>query len=149
MVSVEFFVENFLHPLEEGEPQPPTRYDEERGLNVMSDGRALVDIELEGGTVTGTKAGGEQDDADRDPEPTTVTMVQAEGYDYMAQAAAVQAGTITLTEANAEATDADEDEDISQLLPSSLSVERSKEWTLGLLGTITNTAVDAESSDFD
>jgi hypothetical protein len=149
MAGAEHFVENFLQPLEEGDFLPPIRYDEERSLNVMSDGRALVDIELEGGTVTGTKAGGEQDDADRDREPTTITLVQSEGVDYTAQAAAVQAGTVTLTEANAEATDADEDDDISQLQHSSLPVERSTEWTLGLLGTITNTAVEAESSDVD
>ena len=148
MAPVEYFVENFLQPLGEGDPQPVIRYNEERSLNVMSDGRALVDIELEGGTVTGTKAGGEQDDADRDREPTTVTLVQSEGYDYTAQVAAVQAGTVTLTEANAEATDADEDDDL-QFMRSVSPTERSTEWILGLLGTITKTAVDAESSDVD
>jgi hypothetical protein len=144
VAPVEHFVENFLQPLEEGEPQPQIRYDEERGLNVMADGRALVDIELDGGTVTGTKASGEQDDADRDPEPTTVTMVQSEGYDYAAQVAAAQAGTITLTEANAEATDADGDEDISQFLRPPAG--RSTEGELGLLGTVTHTATHAEES---
>lgn len=146
VAPAEHFVENFLQPLRAGEPQPPIRYDEARNLNVMPDGRALVDIEFEAGTVTGTRAGGEQDDVDRDREPTTVTLVHSEGVDYTAQASAVQAGTITVTEATAEATDSDED--ISQLLQSP-AVEWSPELTLGLLETITNTAVEAESSDID
>jgi hypothetical protein len=142
----EYFVENFLQPLAAGGRQPSFRYDEDRALNVMSDGRALVDVELEGGTVTFTKAEGERDDSDRDREPTTVTMVEAEGFDHTALTA-LRAGTITLTEANAEATDADEDEDISQLRcrPTAGPAEGS----LGLLGTMTGTRVDAEQTDVD
>lgn len=145
MSKVEYFVEHFLEPLQEGQPAPPIRYDEARGLNVLPDGRALVDVELEGGTVTGTKAGGEQDDADRDPEPTTFTMVQSEGVDDAAQVGAVQAGTITVTEATGEASDSDEYDNLS---PTYLAPQ-SGAWELGLLGTVTHTAVEAESSDID
>ena len=146
--SAAYFVENFLQELSQGEPPPPTHYDESRHLNVTADGRALVDIELDGGTVTGTKAGGEQDDADRDPEPTTVTMVQSEGYDYAAEYPAPQAGTITVTEATAEASDADEE--LSQLLGGSPDFPAPNgTGAVGLLGTITNTAVELENSDVD
>lgn len=147
--SERFLVEHFLQGLRDGDPQPETRFDEERGLNVLLDGRALVDIGLDGGTVTGTKAVAEQDDADRDPEPTTVTLVQAEGFDHTAQTESARAGTITLTEATSEATDADEDEDLSFLHGASITGQHAGERKPGLTGTMTHTAVEAESSDVD
>ena len=138
-------VEHFLKPLREGVEPPETRFDEARSLNVLPDGRALVDIGLDGGTVTSTKAVAERDDADRDPGPTTVTMVQAEGFDHCAGAELPSIGTITFTEANTESSDIDEGDEIVAIgWPGNGTGTGSK-----LLGTITNTAIDAESSDVD
>jgi hypothetical protein len=132
--------------LREGVKSPETRFDETRGLNVLPDGRALVDIGLDGGTVTGTKAVAERDDADRDPGPTTVTMVQAEGFDHSAGAELPSVGTVTFTEASTESSDIDEGDEIAAAAGrlGSGAGAGSK-----LLGTITNTAIDAESSDVD
>ena len=148
-VSQRSFVEHFLQELRDGGPQPETQFDEERSLNVLLDGRALVDVGLEGGTVTGTRAVAEQDDVDRDPEPTTVTMVQAEGFDHAAQADFVGAGTITFTEATSEATDSDEREDLALLSDASPSGRLAGAWKPGLFGTMTHTSVEVESSDRD
>lgn len=141
-----FLVERFLQPLRDGEPGLETRFDEERGLNILSDGRALVDVGLDGGTITGTRASGERDDDDRDPEPTTVTMVQAEGYDdHNALAELVRAGTITFTEANAESSDVDDEGEFS---PPPVS-RRGVLPMAALTGTVTDTAADVERSDVD
>lgn len=140
-----YLVEEFLEPLREGQPGPETSFDEDRGLNVLPNGRALVDLALDGGTVTGTKAFGERDDADRDDEPTTLTMVQAEGFDHAAEAGLGWPGTVTLTEATGEASDADDDDQISATGHASSS-EAAR---ASILGTITHTSVEAESSDVD
>jgi len=139
-------VEHFLKPLHEGVESPETRFDETRSLNVLPDGRALVDIGLDGGTVTSTKAVAERDDADRDPGPTTVTMVQAEGFDHSAGAELQSAGTVTFTEANTESSDIDEgDEIVAAARWPGIGIGSASK----LLATITNTAIDAESSDVD
>jgi len=138
------FVENFLTPLEEGTAVLESHYDEERGLNVTPDGRALIDLGFEGGTVTGTKAMGEQEDRDDDLE--TFTAVEAEGFDHhtaYGDRGLPSAGTMTMTRADAERDDADED--LAQLLVASSPEEPSRR----LLGTVTNTAFEVESSDVD
>jgi hypothetical protein len=147
MEATRHFVENFLSPLEEGSSTPESRYDEQRALNVTLDGRPLVDLAFNGGTVTGTKALGEQEDADRDDDLETFTAVEAEGFDRTAAGDQVfpAAGTVTFTRADAEADDSDED--LSQLLSGRTSGETPQ--PNSLLGTITNTKVELESSDVD
>jgi hypothetical protein len=145
MLATRHFVENFLTPLEEGRAVLESYYDEERGLNVTRDGRALIDLGFDGGTVTGTKAMGEQEDRDDDLE--TFTAVEAEGFDRTAYGdqALPSVGTITMTRADAERDDADED--FAQLR-AAVSRGDTERWRR-LLGTITNTAFEVESSDVD
>lgn len=138
------FVENFLTRLEDGEAVLESRYDEERSLNVTHDGRALIDLGFEGGTVTGTKAMGEQDDRDDDLE--TFTAVEAEGFDRTAHGDRIlpSAGTITMTRADSERDDADEDLAQLRAWADDEGMKRRR-----LLGTVTNTAFEVESSDVD
>jgi hypothetical protein len=84
------FAEAFLVPLldpEQGEPE--LRYDEERCLNVMRDGRPFIDTGCAGRTDTLTEVRAEQDDFDRSDDEDvfgrldTITKVRAEGDDFV------------------------------------------------------------------
>jgi hypothetical protein len=58
------FVDRFLVTQSAPTPEPPSRYDEERDLTVLVDGRPVVEASVFVGTDTFTKNEGERDDAD-------------------------------------------------------------------------------------
>lgn len=73
---VELFAEAFLESLQEPDHQEPEhRYDEDRSLCVLADGRVYVEHAAVGDTQTSTKAVGEHDDRDDD----IITEVRGEG----------------------------------------------------------------------
>jgi len=61
------FVDRLLVAPSAPEPEPPSRYDEERDLTVLDDGRPLVEASAVAGTETFTKNDGERGDADFSP----------------------------------------------------------------------------------
>jgi hypothetical protein len=58
------FVDRLLIAPSEAQPEPVSRYDEERDLTVIDDGTPLVESCGAGGTETFTKNDGERGDAD-------------------------------------------------------------------------------------
>jgi hypothetical protein len=84
------FAETFAVPLlEPDSPEPEMRYDEDRCLNVLPDGRAFIETGLcGGGGDTLTEVRSEQDDFDRGDarqlsgKLDTFTKVRREGDDY-------------------------------------------------------------------
>jgi hypothetical protein len=84
------FAETFAVPLlEPDSPEPEMRYDEDRCLNVLPDGRAFIETGLCGrGVDTLTEVRSEQDDFDRGDarlvfgKLDTFTKVRREGDDY-------------------------------------------------------------------
>jgi hypothetical protein len=84
------FAETFAVPLlEPDSPEPEMRYDEDRCLNVLPDGRAFIETGLSGrGADTLTEVRAEQDDFDRGDARQvsgrldTFTKVRREGDDY-------------------------------------------------------------------
>jgi hypothetical protein len=80
------FVEQFLVvPLEPDCTEPPLRYDEQRHLNVLADGRAFIETGGAGLTQTLTEVRAEQDDFDRPDDDaaalSTLTKIRREGDD--------------------------------------------------------------------
>jgi len=80
------FVEKLLvAPLEPDRPLPELHYDEQRCMNVLPDGRPLIETGLDGRTDTLTEVRAEQDDYDRPEEDDrllvleTTTKVKPEG----------------------------------------------------------------------
>jgi putative ATP-grasp target RiPP len=85
------FAEEFLVPVLDPErPKPELRYDEERQLNVMPDGRPFVEPGRAGSTDTLTEVRSEADDYDPPPGDEalatlgTLTKVQTERDDFAA-----------------------------------------------------------------
>lgn len=70
------FAAAFARPLDEPGLGPTLRYDTERALSVLPDGRPYVGVALTGETETFTKADGEQDD--RDDDEKVITLVNNE-----------------------------------------------------------------------
>jgi hypothetical protein len=85
------FVEKLLvAPLEPNGVVPELRYDEQRCMSVLPDGRPLIETGLDGRTDTLTEVRAEQDDYDRPEEGDrllvleTTTKVKREGDDIAA-----------------------------------------------------------------
>ena len=130
------FAEAFVVPLLAGElEEPAVRYDENRGLNVLPDGRPFLAVGQAGGTDTFTEVRGEADDADRAGDQgsvtlTTVTKVKAERDDF---ARGASLGTSTDTRVRNEPDDEDR-------------AARAADGFFNL-GTATKTSVRAEAAD--
>jgi hypothetical protein len=80
------FAEAFLIPLADPDGELPRyTYDEQRGVNVLRDGRPVVEAAVVGETYTLTEVRAERDDSDADGSPLsmeTVTKVAREGSDH-------------------------------------------------------------------
>jgi hypothetical protein len=91
-LSPRLFVERFLTPLADGDPEPVATYDEERSLNLTADGRPLVEIAGGGTTGTITEVRAEASDRDdledaRSAALGTFTKVRAEAPDRIPELA--------------------------------------------------------------
>jgi hypothetical protein len=132
------FAEIFVVPTLPGDSEEvATRYDEDRALNVLPDGRPVIEMGHAGGTVTLTEAGGESDDNDPPGDDrlfalTTVTKVKAERDDF---ARTTNVSTTTATRVRDEADDVDRDARASECAFTP--------------GTLTHTSVKPEADDSD
>ena len=83
MAPRQLFVERLLAAVGPETPLPPHRYDEDRALTLLADGRPLVEVDATGELGTVTKLAGEMRDSDSPSLATTTTMtfVQNEAED--------------------------------------------------------------------
>jgi len=160
------FAEAFLVPLlpDEGQ-EPELRYDEDRALNVLPDGRPFIAMGHVSGTETMTEVRSEADDYDQPGDGdaltlSTITKVKAERDDFARDSAV---GTSTDTRVRNEPDDEDRDAragdgffNLGTATKSSIGGEpddtdRDARAADGFvnLGTVTHTFVRAEAEDED
>jgi hypothetical protein len=151
------FAEAFSVPLLPSDgTEPELRYDEERALNVLPDGRPFIEVGRAGGTETLTEVRSEADDYDEsghDDEValTTVTKVASERDDVTR----AHLGTQTETRVPGEKDDFARGAFLGTMTETSVSREpddedRDARGVEGFFsfGTVTKTSVAGEADDF-
>lgn len=132
------FAEAFLVPLSPEEAQgPELRYDEDRALNVLPDGRPFIAMGDVGGTATTTRVRSEADDYDQPRDDnalplSSITKVKAERDDFARDSSV---GTCTDTAVRSEPDDEDRDARAGDGFFS--------------LGTVTKSSIGGEPDDAD